>query len=131
MMNDLRAIMNDAEDQDRGREFEIIDPVEGQPTGLKFRVAGPDSRTQRRAQIALYDELAELSGPNGRVSAENRERARINSLARCVLGWDVKQDGEPLPFTFENVVRVIRAAKWIEQQIDAFASDRAAFRGAR
>jgi hypothetical protein len=95
---DLREVAMDAEDQDRGREFELLDPVTGEATGLKFRVAGPDSRTQRRAQLAMVDELAELAGPDGRVSAENRERARLHCLARCVLGWTIVEDGEALPF---------------------------------
>lgn len=131
MLNDLRAIALDAEDQDRGREFELRDPVTGEATGLKFRIAGPDSRTQRRAQLALFDELAELAGPDGRVAAADRAQARIRCLARCVLGWMVVEDGEPVPFSFEAVVRVLTMAKWVQVQVDAFADDRAASRGER
>lgn len=126
---DLRDIAHDVDDQDRGREFELADPVTGKPTGLRFRIAGPDSLTQHRAQLKLADELADLAAPDGRVSAEDRDRARVNCLARCVLGWTVEEDGTPVPFTHGNVVRVLRMAKWLQAQVDAFASDRAAFRG--
>lgn len=128
---DLSEIAGWSEDQDRGREFKIADPVTGTPTGILFRIAGPDSATQHRAQLRLVDDLAELVGPDGRVSAENREKARVNCLARCVLGWTIIEDGQPVPFTHQNVVRVLRMARWLQAQVDAFASDRAAFRGDR
>ena len=47
---ELNEIVADAADQDRGREFQLADPVTGQPTGIKLRIAGPDSATQARAQ---------------------------------------------------------------------------------
>ena len=125
----LDDIISDIADQERGQEFEIVDPVEGKPTGIKFRLAGPDSETQRKARLRLADDLTEMADENGRVTAENRERARIASLARCVLGWTIKEAGSPVPFNHANVVRVLSAALWLQQQVDAFASDRAAFRG--
>lgn len=126
---DLNDILADAQDQDRGREFELADPVTGKPTGIKLRIAGPDSATQARARLQLVDDLAEMADADGRVSAVNREKARMNCLARCLLGWDVTEDGEPVPFSHANVLRLLRAAVWVQAQIDSFASDRAAFRG--
>ncbi len=124
----LEDIIANIADQDKGKEFELVDPVDGKPTGIRFRVAGPDSETQHRARLALTDELAEMADDRGRVTAEQRERARINSLARCVLGWTIEENGKPIPFNHKNVVRVLMAGTWIQQQVDAFASDRAAFR---
>ena len=127
----LNDILADAQDQDRGREFDLLDPVTGKPTGITLRIAGPDSATQARARLQLVDDLAEMADDEGRISAASREKARLNSLARCVLGWDVKEDGEPVPFTHANVVRLLKAAQWVQAQVDGFASDRAAFRGTR
>lgn len=124
----LDEILANVADQDRGKEFEILDPVEGKPTGIWFRVAGPDSATQHRARLALSDELAEIADADGRVTAEQREKARLNCLARCVLGWTINEDGKPVSFTHQNVVRVLRV-NWLQAQVDGFASDRAAFRG--
>lgn len=129
MPMDLSEIISNAEDQDRGRELEVVDPVTGVPVGIRLRLAGPDSATQHRAQLKLYDELAEMAGPDGRVSAENRERARIACLARCVLGWDILEDGQPIPCTHANVLRVLRASRWLQAQVDAFAADRRNFMG--
>lgn len=128
---DLTDILSNIEDQDRGREFELVDPVSGKPIGIKFRVAGPDSATQRRARLRLVDDLAELADLDGSISAAAREKARINSLARCVLGWEITEDGQPVLFSHSAVVRVLTAAPWVQAQVDAFASDRAAFRGDR
>lgn len=126
---DLNDILSDAQDQDRGREFELMDPVTGHPTGIKLRIAGPDSATQARARLQLVDDLAEMADDDGRISAASREKARLNSLARCVLGWEITQDGEPVPFTHASVLRLLKAAMWVQSQVDGFASDRAAFRG--
>ena len=125
----LNDIISDAQDQDRGRDFDLLDPVTGKPTGITLRIAGPDSATQARARLQMVDDLAEMADVNGRVSAVDREKARLNTLARCVLGWDVKEDGQPVPFSQANVVRFLKAALWVQQQVDGFASDRAAFRG--
>ncbi|AXQ94010.1 hypothetical protein LV780_09495 [Cereibacter azotoformans] len=131
MLNDLSAILADAEDQERGAWCDLLDPVTGRATGIRFRVAGPDSRTQAKARLALSDELAEAADADGRVSAEAREKARLNSLARCVLAWEIEEDGKPVPFSHANVVRVLRAATWVQAQVDAFAADRRTHRRTR
>lgn len=127
----LNDILANAEDQDRGQWFDLLDPVTGEPTGLRLRLAGPDSATQARARLRMVDELAEAADDDGRVSAEAREKCRLNSLARCVLGWEVSEDGQPLPFTHANILRLLRAAAWVHQQVDAMAGNRAAFMEAR
>jgi len=127
----LDEIRADAQDQDRGREFELVDPVTGKVTGITLRIAGPDSETQNRARLALADALADHADDQGRVSAAVRERLRIECLAACVLGWNVSEAGEPVPFSQTNVIRLLRAATWVQAQVDAFAADRAAFRGSR
>lgn len=124
---DLLDIAGNAADQERGREFELAHPVTGAPTGLRFRVAGPDSATQRAARLWLADELAALADAEGRVTAEQREKARIAALARCLLGWEIVEHGENLPFTHRNAVRVLGLATWLQAQVDAFAGDRRAF----
>lgn len=125
----LDDILSNIADQDRGAWLDIVDPVDGSPTGIRFRVAGPDSETQHRARLKLADDLAEAAEPSGRVNAETREKLRLDCLARCVLEWEIENDGLPLPFNHKNIVRVLGAGTWLQAQVDAFASDRAAFRG--
>lgn len=127
----LNDILADAQDQDRGRDFELVDPLTGKPCGITLRIAGPDSATQHRARLACTDELAEMSDHDGRVSAADAEKARLNNLARCVLGWHILEDGQPVPFNHANVLRLLKSAQWVQGQVDAFAADRAAFKGER
>lgn len=126
-MLDLATIRANAADQERGAWLDLRDPVTGASTGIRLRIAGPDSATQRRAQLALADRLAELADTDGRVSSKDRETARQEALAACVLSWEVVEHGKPLGFSTANVLRLLRAARWLEVQVDAFAGDRAAF----
>ncbi|EPX85376.1 hypothetical protein [Salipiger mucosus] len=126
-LDDIRAF---SADQERGAWFDLLDPVTGGQTGIRMKLAGPDSEIQNRARLRLADDLSEVADAEGRVTAEARERARIESLARCVLAWEISEDGEPVPFTQANVVRLLKAAAWVQAQVDGFASDRAAFRRA-
>ncbi len=123
----LDDILANAADQDRGAELELLDPVSGVGTGIKFRVAGPDSDTQRRARLALADELADVADADGKVTAEQRETARLRMLARCVLGWTIEEGDKPVPFSQANVIRTLRAALWVQAQVDSFAADRRNF----
>lgn len=122
----LDEVLGNAADQDKGRELELADPFTGEPTGLKLTVVGPDSAAAHRARLALADELAELADAEGRVSAEHRERARLNCLAAHVLRWEVSEDGKPVPFTTRNLVTLLRV-QWVHEQVDAFAGDRRNF----
>jgi len=123
----LDDVMNFAADQERGREYELADPVDGTPTGIKLWIVGPDSETAHKARLALSDELSELADADGRVSAESREKARLNCLARHVIRWDVKEGDEAVPFNTKNLLRLLNV-QWVQAQVDAFAADRRNFR---
>ena len=125
---DLSEIRSGVADHDKGRWFNLSDPVTGEPTGIRLKIVGPDSYVQRRAELDMTDRLAEMAGPDGRISARDRETARLETLAACVLGWSVLEDGQPVSFNTANVLRFLRLARWVEQQVDFFAGDRAAFR---
>lgn len=124
----LEDIHNNLADQDRGRWLDVADPWDGKPVGLKLLIAGPDSQTQHKARVAMMDELADAADAEGKVSFEQREKARINCLARCILNWDVAGDfGLNPKFSHGAVVKLLQVA-WIQQQADAFAGDRVHFR---
>ncbi len=125
-LNDLYAA---AADQERGAWLELAHPVSGQLTGMRVKLAGPDSATQAKARLRMADDLADYADIDGSLSAEKREKARIDCLARCVLDWDIWEDGEPVPLTHKNVARLLRAGTWVQAQIDAFAADRSNFGG--
>lgn len=120
----LSDVTTFSEDQDKGRWLDLIDPIEGKPVGIRLLIAGPDSMVQARARIKLADELSDMADDEGRVSAESRETARLRNLARCVIGWEATEDGQPVPFSFEAVLRLIRAGLWVQLQVDDFAGSR-------
>lgn len=125
-MMEMGDILANADDQGRGRWFELLDPVTGDATGLKVRIAGPDSSVQATAAALMVDELAEMADLDGRVSGERRAEARRNFLARCCLDWRVTEGGEPIPFTFARVHKLLAVA-WVREQINIFAANRAVY----
>lgn len=127
---DLSDILSNAEDQNKGRWLDLLSPWSGEPTGIRFLIAGPDSDVQARSRVRMVDDLADVSGDDGRIQASDREKVRINSLARCVIGWEITEGGKPVPFNHSNVVRVLKSAAWVQAQVDAFAADRRAFKAA-
>lgn len=120
----LSDALGNVADQDKGRWLDVLDPWTGKPTGFRFLLAGPDSDVQCRARITMMDELAEASSGGGTVSFEVRESIRVACLARCVLAWDVADDGQPVAFSHKNVVRVLKGVRWLQAQVDAFAGER-------
>jgi hypothetical protein len=124
---DLNDVFSNIADQDRGRLLEVVDPWTGEPAGIRFRIAGPDSEVQHRARIEMMDELADAADTEGKVSAEARERARLNCLAKCCLLMEIEEDGKSVAMSHKNVLRVLRAGTWIQAQVDAFAGDRRNF----
>lgn len=123
----LEDILLNCADQDRGRELVILDPWSGQPAGIRFRIAGPDGDVQRRSRLAMMDRLADLAEPDGTITAENREKARIECLAACVISMEISEGGESVAVTAKNIFRVLSAATWLQAQVDAFAGDRRNF----
>lgn len=124
----LDEIKSNLVDQDKGRWLQLVNPWDGNPIGLSLLIAGPDSETQNKARIQMMDELTDSADATGKVSFEGREKARVNCLARCVIGWDVAADfGLDAKFGHAAVVKVLQVS-WIQHQVDAFAADRANFR---
>lgn len=124
----LDEIKSNLVDQDRGRWLDVVDPWDGNPVGLRLLIGGPDSQVQNKARIAMMDELADAADATGKASFEAREKARVNCLARSVLDWEIAQDfGLDAKFGHAAVAMVLQVA-WIQQQVDAFAGDRAHFR---
>jgi len=127
-MMEISDVISAVADHDRGRWFDILDPVTGEATGMRMRIAGPDSEAQRRARLAMTDELTDAADDEGRVSAEAREKAHLGTLARCILDWDVTDGGEAVPLTHQTAVRLLKAGTWLAAQVDAYAGDRAVYR---
>lgn len=123
----LSEVGNIAEDQDRGRWLDLLGPYDGKPVGIRLLIVGPDSMAQARARLKLADDLSDMADDEGRVNAENRETARLRNLARCIIGWKAMEDGKPVPFSFDAALRLLKAGRWVQEQVDDFAGSRRAF----
>lgn len=124
----LDDIHSNLADQDRGRWLEVVDPWEGNPVGLRLLIAGPDSDVQRKARVEMMDRLADAADADGKVSFEEREKARVFCLARCVLGWDVAASfGLDATFGQAAVIKLLRI-QWLQERVDEFAGTRANFK---
>lgn len=128
-MQQLDDILANIADQERGKVLELLDPTTGMPVGIRITIVGPDSDTARRARLALADEIAEMADADGRITAEQREKARLNMLAALIKEWDIMEAGERLPCGTKHVLRLLKVP-WAQDQIDAFAADRRHFRSA-
>ncbi|MBN9347556.1 MAG: hypothetical protein J0I48_15400 [Devosia sp.] len=119
-LNDLDKI---AEEHEAGRWFELLSPVDGKPTGIKLKVAGPDSERQRKAGFAYQNALTEANR-RGKITAERADDLYVDHLADFVVDLDASEDGKPVPFSKETVTRIIRAGRWVRAQLEQFAQER-------
>lgn len=118
----LSDVLNNATDQDKGKELDLIAPWSGEATGMVLTIVGPDSSTARKADIAFADELADLADDRGMVTAEHRAKAKLNALAKRVIRWDVKEGDQPVAFDTKAVLTLLGVG-WVREQVDAFAGD--------
>ena len=124
---DLSEIIKTAEAQDVGHTFELLDPVQNEPTGLKLTIAGPDSKVAKTARLAMEKEVNRLSSRRSGITAVDRDRLMEEFFAAVTLGWEVTEKGKAVPFSKENFLRLLRAGTWVRSQIDAFAGDRSPY----
>lgn len=125
---DLSDFSAALERQEAGTEIDILGMDEKTPIGLKIRVAGPDSQRATKATEELTDDLIEKQQA-GRVKASEAKQRGIRYLARITLGWApaVKLDGQELQYSVENAERLYTKFRFIRDQVDKAAVDRARF----
>lgn len=124
-MTDLAHFDDLVEPQDRGAELTVIHPVTGETMSeIILIIAGPDSGTARRARLKFDDELLAF---RGRPPADEFDRMHVERLARCVIGWRIKRDGQDLAFSFTAVAKLLTSFQFIREQVDAFAQNRAPY----
>ena len=125
---DIAKLFGSIEDQDKGKELNLLHPVTGEPTGMKLVIAGPDSRIQKDARFELADELRKISSyARGKLSAEDHDRLVVGMLAKCIISWEITENGKGLELKHVNAVRLLMAGTWVREQVDEFAASRALY----
>ncbi len=119
-LDDLERV---AAEQDEGRWRELLSPVDSKATGIKLKVAGPDSDRQRKASFRYQNALAEANR-RGKVTAERADELYLDCLAEFVTDIEVTMEGKPVAYSKDTVLRVIRAGRWVRAQLEQFAQER-------
>lgn len=102
--------------------------MDGKPLGLTIRVAGPDSDRARGAREDLHRELVDAQRVDPLTPGETYAQGS-RFLAKVTLGWSprIKLDGEERECTEANAIRVYDQFRFIREQVDRAAGNRAAF----
>ncbi|OQP86018.1 hypothetical protein BTR14_13120 [Rhizobium rhizosphaerae] len=114
--------------QEEGREFPIFNAA-GDPTEIKIKVFGPDSKAQRDAKNEAERYLTGIRASGREPSDAESETYVIMRLRAAVGGWSNLEDenGAPLPFTRDNAEMLLRRFPIVHDQVKFFASTRTLF----
>ena len=125
---DLGAFDEAIARQEAGIPVTILSLDGKTPTGLSIVVAGPDSARAQAAREALHDELVQAQRLTPLSPAElSTQGAKF--LAMLTIGWSpkVKVNGEEFDYSEANALKIYERYRFIRQQVDAAAGNRAAF----
>jgi len=124
---DLTSFAHIQSSQEEGLEVVIRHPLDPDiETGMVIVIAGPDSEKRLKAQRVSID--ARLKRGKRKLTAEEIEQDAKKILARSVLSWSgFVENGQALECTVENVMHVFTKYKFIHEQVDEVANDRASF----
>jgi hypothetical protein len=130
---------------DKGAEVELVHLKDGAPTGIFFRVLGPDSSVWReqvneRANKRLAAQFKAQRGGSKAQDVPTMEDATADGillLTRCTIGWRTVTaegekpvlilNGDELPFNAVNCARIYTDLPAVRDQIDTFIGDIANF----
>lgn len=125
---DLSSLDDAKKKHEEGIGVSVLGADGKTPLGFSIRVAGPDSDRAQKAQEELTDELIE-QGNAGSLNGREATQRGVKYLARITLGWEPKiiLDGQELAYSPENAEKLYRRHKFIREQVDRAAGNRAGF----
>lgn len=133
-----------------GFEVQLYHPGTKEDLSIFIKVLGKDSDAHEKQfqlqQGRRIDKLAKggFRTRGASVSPQAVERDALELLATCTVSWRTAEadkddpkvehvkpvlllDGEEVPCTRENAVRIYKAYPWIREQVDDAVNDRALF----
>lgn len=117
--------MTDLRSQNDGTEIEVLDKT-GRKTGIKIRVAGPDSDRVRAIQDQIVTEriASRIRVPTAAQLADDA----IRITAAAIIGWDgMLERGRVVEYSPAAAVDIMRRAPIIRDQVATVSGDRANF----
>jgi hypothetical protein len=114
--------------RDRKHDLCYYTAADGSTKPQTIMIAGTYSGVYRRAKHRHQRTLIKLSR-GGKPDPAELDRAQIELIADCVLGWEgiVARPGELLPFTRPNVVQILTHLPWVRDQLEEAQSDHEGF----
>lgn len=115
-----------------GVVVELRHPTERTPMGAYITVLGKDGtvfrrleRTQTNRRLTEAARTRDLA-----LKAEEIEADRLDLLVACTKGWEgILKNGEPIPFSPENVRKLYTDYPWVSEQVERAMGDRSLFIG--
>lgn len=110
-------------------DVDILHPATGESLGVKIQVMSPDCNEYRKIALQQQNENIKFIRKNrGKTTAERMNEEAINLAVAITVGWNgLEENGQPIPFTSENVHRVYTQFPFIREQVDEFVADRRNF----
>lgn len=128
---DLKTAGQVSEREDKGRDIHILDELRrpmffgDPPKPVTIRVVGTYSNVYRRAVQAMQDRRLKAASSGAALPSE---RAEIELLVECVIGWDGFFHGQKAAeCNSENVATVLEKAPWIAAQVERATRDHEGF----
>jgi len=123
----------DTSSSEEGIDMPVLRPDNGEPllqddgkTPVTVCVAGTDSDRYRKAELANRTRYIRKRDKTFR--AEDIETNEMNILVGITVSWSgIVVDGETLDCTPDNIRKVYTRFKFIRDQVNAFAGERANF----
>lgn len=113
-------------DAERGFDLTLKDPYTGKSTDVVFSVIGSDSRAYRSAKAEAFRANLKTAREDGEQEDADELNARI--YAKCVRNWEgLSLKGQPLEYSPENALTVLKRFPWISDQIAAAVENRLNF----
>lgn len=123
---DLNSLSELSVAQETGIDVPITHPKTGAPLGIVVKVAGPDSERQEKARDAMVDER--ITGTVRHVTAARLKEEGAKVTARSIISWSgVVDNGKTIEFSVENALMIFAKYKFIREQIERAAENRANF----
>lgn len=122
---DTRKACNDGAIMQVIFEGEPVLQDDGKPVTITF--CGRDSDAFQKSVRSRADDRMQAR-QRVKVTLAAMEAETVETLSDCTMAWDgIVLDGEALPCTRANAVKLYTRFPWLREQADGFVSDRANF----
>ena len=126
---DLKLV-DTSEKSAEGVEVELLHPETGEPTGAFWTTVGADSDKYADAMDRASEAQAKEQKESGRKFSifSDTRKSNLRVVLDCSTGFrGLEEDGKETKFNRANAKRILKAHKWIVDQVGRAIHDRSLF----